>query len=421
MSDILKQLNDSANLALMAKSSKESMKHLAKAYLLFSKEITRLENANVRLLDRFNKIKHQLERVENELRQKISNLDSISEYLNNILTNISQGILYIDLNKIVTTYTNNAQKILQIDENKVLFHEYFDNFKDDFFGFSMKNALNFSIFPKTTYITLNTEKSQKLLEINTSFVSDSSKHSGGLILLLKDITELKKLQIQANRNDRLNKIGQITNNIVHEIKNPLGSIRGFASLLYNDLEYSKPLQDLVSYILDATKALERVTNNVLSYTRDVALEIEYIDIASLIKEVIQSIKIDESFSKNVKINLHPIDFEYFIPADKNLLKSAILNIIQNSYQAMEIKGYLSITILKNISSVTISISDTGCGIEEKNLENIFTPFFTTKRKGNGLGLCQAHKIISAHLGTIDVRSTLNKGTTFTITLPNERR
>ena len=89
MSDILNQLNESANLALRAKSTQESMKHLAKAFALFSNESTRLENANVRLLNRFNKIKDQLERVENDLRSKVSDLDAASLYLNNILKNIS--------------------------------------------------------------------------------------------------------------------------------------------------------------------------------------------------------------------------------------------------------------------------------------------------------------------------------------------
>jgi two-component system sensor histidine kinase AtoS len=84
-------------------------------------------------------------------------------------------------------------------------------------------------------------------------------------------------------------------------------------------------------------------------------------------------------------------------------------------------GYLSISIIKNISSISINISDSGSGIEKKDLENIFTPFFTTKQSGNGLGLPQAYKIILAHQGSIDVRSIVNKGTTFTITLPNERK
>lgn len=420
MSDILNEFKKSAKQVLQAKTPKESLEHLAKAYLLFSKESSRLENANARLLDRFNKINSQLQKVESSTRDKSSDLDALKIYLNNILNNISQGIIYIDLSGIVTTYSSKAQNILQLDEKKVLFNHYLDSFKDEFFGFSIKNALKYSILPKSCIITLD-ENEKKSLQVNSCLVLDCPKNHRGLILFLKDITEIQKLQTKANRNDRLTSIGEITSSIAHDIKNPLGSIRGFASLLYKDLENSKPLQDLISYILDATKSIERVTNNVLAYTREVVLEIKSVDISSLIKEIVKSIEIDDTFSKDVKIILNLIDSSTIIAADKDLLKSAILNIIQNAYHAMDDKGFLTISLTKNISSISISISDTGLGIEKKDMENIFTPFFTTKQRGNGLGLSQAHKIVTAHFGSIDVRSTINKGTTFTITLANERK
>ena len=107
-------------------------------------------------------------------------------------------------------------------------------------------------------------------------------------------------------------------------------------------------------------------------------------------------------------------------ADKELIKSALLNLIVNAFQAMEDIGELSISIYNNNSSCVISISDTGEGIEDKDIENIFSPFFTTKQKGNGLGLSEAYKIIQAHFGTIEVRSILNKGTTFSISIPTTR-
>ena len=111
---------------------------------------------------------------------------------------------------------------------------------------------------------------------------------------------------------------------------------------------------------------------------------------------------------------------FFIPADKELIKSAVLNLIVNAFQAMDDNGILSICVIKNGNLCIISITDTGEGIEENDLENIFSPFFTTKQNGNGLGLSQANKIIQAHFGQIEIRSQINKGTTFTITLPIKR-
>jgi nitrogen fixation/metabolism regulation signal transduction histidine kinase len=420
MSEILNKLNEEANLALSSKTTEESMKHLIKAFALFSKETNRLENAYERLQQRFNQVNNQLEKSDKELRKKITDLNSISSYLNNILKNISQGILYIDLDGIVTTYNKSAEKILEIQETQVLFNKFWDNFKDDFFGFSMKNALNFGLCQKITYINNKCANEKKTIEVCTSFIYECPKAYQGIIVLLKDVTKIQKLKTLANRNDRLKELGQIAASVAHEIKNPLGAIRGYASLLYKDLERSKSLQNMISYILDGTKALERIVNNVLEYARPITLDPVSLDVCSLIKELIKAIKIDTSFSDKVKIQLNLPEPSFNIPADKELIKAAILNLIVNAYQAMDDIGYLNISVIKNNNLCLITISDTGEGIEEKDLENIFSPFFTTKQKGNGLGLSEANKIIQAHFGNLEVRSKLHKGTTFTITLPIKR-
>lgn len=417
MSEILNKLNNAANLALNSKTTEESMKHLARAFALFSQETNRLENAYQRLQQRFNQVNIQLEKTDSELRKKITDLNSVSSYLNNILKNMSQGILYIDLDGIVTTYNNAAIEILEMEEKQVLFKSYLDNFKDDFFGFSIKDALIFGLCQKITYIISDTSKEKKDIEVCSSFVYDCPKSYQGLIILLKDVTKIQKLKILANRNERLKELGRMAASVAHEIKNPLGGIRGYASLLYKDLEGSKHLQDMTSYIIEGTKALERIVNNVLEYARPVIVDPISLDISQVIKEIIRSIKIDSSFSDKVKIQLHTPETDFYIPADKELIKSAILNLIVNAYQAMDDTGELNISVIKNNNSCLISITDNGEGIEEKDLENIFSPFFTTKQNGNGLGLTQANKIIQAHFGHLEVRSQLNKGTTFTITLP----
>jgi signal transduction histidine kinase len=417
MSEILNKLNEAANLALNSKSPDESIKHLAKAFALFSQETNRLETAYERLQQRFNQVNNQLEKADNELRKKITDLNSVTSYLNNILKNISQGILYIDLDGIVTTYNIAAIEILQLEENQILFKSYWENFKDDFFGFSMKNALEIGINQKITYITTNNSKEKKEIEVCTSFVHDCPKSYQGIIILLKDITKIQKLKILANRNDRLKELGQMAASVAHEIKNPLGGIRGYASLLYKDLEDTKHLQDMTSYIIEGTKALERTVNNVLEYSRPITIDPIFVDISLAVKELIKSIKIDSSFSDKVKIHLHLPESSFFIPADKELIKSTILNLILNAYQAMNDEGTLDIAVIKNNNLCLISITDTGEGIDEKDLENIFSPFFTTKQNGNGLGLSQANKIVQAHFGHIEVRSLPNKGSTFTIILP----
>ncbi len=413
---LLSKLQQAANKALTSNTKEESIKHLATAFSLFSKETHRLENAYMRLQNRFKDVNTELEKTYLELRKKITDLHSITSYLNNLLKNISQGIIFIDLDGIVTTYNPAAEKIIQKQENDLLFHKFSDVFSDDFFGFSINNALSHSLSRNLNYITINS----KDIEITTSFVHDCPRSYQGIIIILRDVTELQKLQNLANRNERLKELGQMAASVAHEIRNPLGAIRGYASLLYRDLENSKHLQNMSSYILEATKSLERLVNNVLHYTRPLKLSFEPIDIVFLTKDLIKSIKVDPSFSNDIKIALHLSDSFIEIKADKHLLKAAILNLIVNAYQAMDDIGTITISIIKNQNHLSLSITDTGLGIEEKDLENIFSPFFTTKQKGNGLGLSEAYKIIQAHFGHLDVRSLKDQGTTFTINIPIKR-
>ena len=421
MSEIFKKLQEAAQTAQDANSSAESMKHLTNAFSLFSKEAKRLQNSYDILEDRFNLVNKKLLEKEKDLTSTINDLDSITSYLNNILKNISQGILFIDLDGIITTYNSSCEKILEKDSKTILFNSYLDNFADDFFGFSMKDALFFKSSQKMSFVNFNIKNEKKEVEVTTSFVFDCPPSYQGIIIMLRDVTKLQKLQILANRNDRLKELGEMAASVAHEIKNPLGAIRGYASLLFRDLSENRHLQDMASYILDGTKALERVVNNVLHYTRPINLDLSSINIGDLILEIIKSIKIDIYFSEKIKIQTHLSEKDLFIPADKELIKSALFNILINSYQSMEDKeGLLTISLIKNSMNCLINISDTGQGIEEENLENIFSPFFTTKPNGNGLGLTEANKIVEAHFGSIEVRSKKNRGTTFTITLPLTR-
>jgi signal transduction histidine kinase len=122
----------------------------------------------------------------------------------------------------------------------------------------------------------------------------------------------------------------------------------------------------------------------------------------------------------VRLAMHIPDAPLLAPIDTEALKSALLNLIFNAFHAMPNGGILTLSLLKMETSYQIAVTDTGVGIEEEHLKNLFAPFFTTKQMGNGLGLVEAQKIVQAHFGAIDVRSRIGKGTTFTITLPLKR-
>ncbi|MBN1914428.1 MAG: ATP-binding protein [Parachlamydiales bacterium] len=418
MSDsIYSQLKEAADQALHSATPQEGMKHLAHAFTLFSKEAQRLELAYMRLHDRFQTVHAELEHVNTRLQKKLHELHTISNYLDNILKNISEGILFIDSEGIITTCNRAAEEILQVDKKKVLFTSFSSHFSDDFFGFSLKTAFSFHIAQNLTYITLPNKKE---VEISTTFVQDSPKQFQGLIILIRDITKLQNLQLIASRHDRLKELGKISTTVAHEIRNPLGGIRGYASLLLRDLENFPHLQDMAKNILEGTKSLERLVSNVLQFARPIEIEPKAVDIRIFLKELVEFIQVDPSFPEKIFIELHLPQDKLIAPLDTDLMKSALLNILINASEAIEEKGSISISLLENNHLYSITISDTGKGIDEEDLHNIFSPFFTTKKRGTGLGLSETYKIIQAHFGSIDVRSEVNRGTTFTINLPLKR-
>ncbi len=190
MSDnILQQLQQSADLALKSQSVQEGVHHLSRAFSLFSEEAHRLKNAYSKLQERF-------QTVNQELGTKIGELSRLTHYLNNVLKQISDGIVFIDLEGTVTLLNEAAQKHLKIKPEQILFKKIWDHFPDDYFGFSLREALKFGIPHNLLYKSYPNERRE--MEISTSFVFDGPKIYHGMVLVLRDISEKQKLQLIAN-------------------------------------------------------------------------------------------------------------------------------------------------------------------------------------------------------------------------------
>ncbi len=402
---ILQELKRSAESALKSPTIQEGIQHLLRAFTLFSEEATRLKSAYSNLQERF-------QTVNQELGVKASGLSRITGYLTNILKNISDAILFIDLEGTITLFNKAAEQILKMKATDALFKKFWETFQDETFGFSMREALKFGISHKLLY--------RNEMEISTTFVYEGPKIYHGMILVFRDISEKQKLQLIASRNDRMKELGKMAATVAHEIRNPLGGIRGYASLLFRDLEENAHLQEMAGFIIEGTKSLEKIVSAILHYSKPVEIQPLTQDLGIFLKQLGRFAKVDPAFPGNVKLNMHIPDAPQLVPFDAGALKSALLNLIFNAIQAMPQGGELTISLLMMASSCQIAIGDTGIGIDEEQQGQLFSPFFTTKKGGNGLGLVETEKIVQAHFGTIDVRSKPEKGSTFTITLPLKR-
>ena len=234
--------------------------------------------------------------------------------------------------------------------------------------------------------------------------------------IVSDLTETKALQDRILRSERLAALGQFVAEITHEIKNPLMMIGGFTRQLIQKTQDDHTCSKL-NIVAEEVKRLEELLNELREYYTARALNVEEVDIGRLLKEIYELVKRDCE-RKHIEVDFKERGESLPVRGDKDKLKQVFLNLAKNAIEAMEQGGKLVIENRLVGDHVEISISDNGCGISRENREKIFSPFFTTKRQGTGLGLNISKNIIEDHEGgAISLNSEEGKGTTFKVTLP----
>jgi two-component system sensor kinase FixL len=234
--------------------------------------------------------------------------------------------------------------------------------------------------------------------------------------IVRDMTEKQALQEQIIRSEKLSALGQLAAEITHEIKNPLMLIGGFAQQLIRVIDDEKHLQKL-NVITDEVTRLEKLLTDLREFHLPKTIASEKVNLKELFQEIYFMVK-DDCEKKNIRTELKIDDKALLVTGDRYSLKQVFLNLFKNSMDAMEHGGVFSIQTSLIGDQVEITVADEGCGIPEQDKEKIFSPFFTTKKHGTGLGLCISKRIIEEHAdGSLSMKSKEGKGTSFTIRLP----
>ncbi len=340
------------------------------------------------------------------------------------LKSSEKGILFINLDGIVTAYNDTAEDLLNVPREKVLFHPFEYILSDTVFGFSMKQALKDKRVPSTGNLIAETVHplevdATMLLKDNNILMPSDLTHPivEGMIILVRDISELHRHQAIAQRNDRMKELEKIAALIAHEIRNPLGGIKGFAGLLQRDLKGNEDLYKLATHIVEGTEILNRLVYKILGYAKPLKLDLEPHNLVDVLKELLLYLHADASIDLSIKIDLKYSHDTVMALIDPDSLNEALLNLTNNAIQAMPQGGVLNIEVAESAHEAMIKISDTGEGIPKENMAKIFTPLFTTRPDGHGFGLTEVHKIVHALNGEIELFSKVGEGTTFVIHIP----
>ena len=280
------------------------------------------------------------------------------------------------------------------------------------------------------------------LEASISPILNEKGEIIGTVHIIKDITlrkkaeqkladayqELKDTQEQLIQSAKMAAIGQLATGISHELNQPLTGVKGFAQSVHMELEEGNPLREDINKIIEQVDRMDKIIKNIRFFARKSEFELQEMDINQAIESSVMLL--NEQFKvHNIRLEKELGNNLPKIKGDANQLQQVFLNLITNARDAIDILKKSEggqITIKSRLSednkNIEIQVQDTGCGIAQENIDNIFNPFFTTKSPdgGIGLGLSIAYRIIENHQGRIEVQSKVGAGTTFKITIPIER-
>lgn len=249
-------------------------------------------------------------------------------------------------------------------------------------------------------------------------IYDEQKNMIGSVGILRDMTEVKRLEKELREKENLALIGEVVSSIAHSLSNPLNIISGNADyLLLNKKEGEEEYEELNTIVHETTR-ITKAIRHLLNFSRPINVEKSKGDINEIIDDITGKAKFIIG-KKDIKIKKSTAKKLPLAEFDQSQIEEVILNIFTNAVQAIQSKGEIELKTSNSEGFVKVEVSDNGPGIPKDNLEKIFLPFYSSKEygKGTGLGLSIAKRIITEHKGKISVKSSPGKGTTFIISLP----
>ncbi|MBT0665417.1 PAS domain S-box protein [Geobacter pelophilus] len=354
----------------------------------------------------------------------------IQEFYANVIDSVGDGVVVLDATGCITFLNPAAEELTGVSRKLAQGMAFATVFKGEELllemaaktsetGMSISDHENIVLYRTGHPIPVSATTSPLML---------ASGERIGTILLLRDLTSIRELEEAVRTADRLAALGTLAAGLAHEIKNPLGGIKGAAQLLEKELPEDSELLDYTRIMIKETQRVNRIVEELLALTTPKKLQLSKVNLHQILGDILT---LQKNGLGNREIAFQQ-KFDPSIPpilADEEQLTQLFLNLIKNAVEAVGENGQIRISsrILSDYTltqkgerrqrMVAVEISDDGPGMSREQLDQLFTPFFTTKSRGTGLGLAICHKIVTEHRGLIKVASELGKGTAFTIMLP----
>jgi two-component system, NtrC family, sensor histidine kinase HydH len=254
------------------------------------------------------------------------------------------------------------------------------------------------------------------LDVSAAMLTDEDGQHFGRVILFKDLTEMRAMRQELEKNRRLATVGRLAAGVAHEIRNPLSSLKGFATYFKEKYRENDRDQEIAHIMIQEVDRLNRVISQLLEFSRPMHLHLQATPLKPLIEDCLRLID-QQARATGVALALDMHDEGRCVRGDADKMKQVLLNLCYNALDAMPDGGHLTVRVTDaENGAVCLEVQDTGTGIRPKDQPHVFEPYFSTKKSGTGLGLAIVHNIIEAHQGNIRIDSRQGEGTTVRITL-----
>jgi two-component system sensor histidine kinase HydH len=336
-------------------------------------------------------------------------------YANNVLESIPDSLITLDQDGHIVSCNKNAEELLKRCSRDIVGKKVLD------------------MFPACPPETLTAE--DNMIEMDAELQVANGKpvpvkmgsallkdHQGkriGRVLVMRDVGEIRLMEQQLEHSRRLAALGSMAAAIAHEVRNPLGTLRGLAHFFGSEDGASDACKEYSKFMISEVDRLNQLVTELLQFGAPQDIKFDKVEVKTMVEKIVTLLK-NDFVEKNIKF-VQQYDEDAELYGDTNLLIQTLLNLLTNSIQAIPNGGEITLKIQCNSQKCRISVSDTGTGMSDETKSKMFDPFFTTRKNGSGLGLAVSHRIVERHNGYFEINSAVNAGTTITMVLPNKER
>ena len=342
-------------------------------------------------------------------------LSRIKAFSDNVLENMPIGLVAVDGEGKVASFNQAAEKVLERPSAEALGRDAAEVLPRELWDLWSTLKDEETVIEQELDCSLGHGGSIPLGVHLSKLEGDDGMVLGDLILF-RDLTEVQALKKEIERSERLASLGRLAAGVAHEIRNPLSSIKGFATYFGERYKGIPEDRKTAEIMVQEVERLNRVISQLLEFAKPMTVRKKMSNPGPVIQHSLKTIE-KEAWAANVKIETRFSEGIRKVPMDPDRITQVLLNLYLNAIQAMEEGGILRVTTADEPEGLRISVSDTGKGIKMEDINRVFDPYFTTKPSGTGLGLAIVHRIIDSHGGDVRIESGPGQGTTVSVTLP----